>query len=115
MRFFDKILDEVREETREGSFSDMIRECRDRIGIKQYRMAEFVGISLNRLRNLESAYYRAMPKDEEIKAFADILELDFELLRQRAEEHVEKRQRDRKVRIIEDGSSAVPHMQAAER
>lgn len=110
MKHFDKILDQAKHDTKKESFSGIIRECRDRIGIKQYRMAEFLGITLNRLRNLESGYYRAMPKDEEIKAFADILEFDYEILRERAQEHVEKRRRDRKVRVIQDGSIAVPHM-----
>lgn len=112
MKYFEQIMETVKEEFREASFHDYIREARDRIGLKQYRAAEHCGITLGRLRNLESGYYRQMPSDEEIRRFAELYEIPFEVLYKKAEEYVAQRQRDRKVRIIEDGSSAVPHMQA---
>jgi|GEM_PF-3388462 len=112
MKFFDQIMESVKQECQEASFHDYIREARDRIGLKQYRAAEHCGITLGRLRNLESGYYRQMPGEEELRRFAELYELPYDVLYEKAEEYVNQRQRDRKVRIIEDGSSAVPHMQA---
>ena len=111
MKYFQEIVDEVKEEMKDASFSDYVREARDRIGLKQYRAAEFCGITLGRLRNLESGYFRSMPTDTELRKFADVYDMEYERLYEKAEEYVEKRKRDRKVRIIEDGSSALPHVQ----
>jgi len=112
MKYLDGIIEEIKSELSDAPFHDYIREARDRIGMKQYRAAEFVGITLGRLRNMESGYFRNMPEAQELKGFAKVFDLDYDILREKAEEHVDRRKKDRKVRIIEDGSSAVPHMQA---
>lgn len=111
MKYFDKIMSTIKKDADEMPFHDLIRESRDRLGLKQYRAAEHCGMTLGRLRNLESGYYRKLPTKEELEAISEMYEIDINLLNVKAVAHVEQRQRDRKVRVIRDGTSSMPTMQ----
>jgi transcriptional regulator with XRE-family HTH domain len=115
MKIFEEIMNEVREEMKEASFPDLIRAARDRTGLKQYRAAEFIGISLSRLRNLEGGFFRDMPRSSEIERLSTMFDLPYEDLEGRAKQFVEKTRQSRKVRIIKDGPGGMPIMQACER
>ena len=103
MKIFDKMLDTLRAKAPEMEFQDIIREARDLIGIRQYRAGEFLGIPMNRIKNLETGYFRSMPRYEEILALSQFYEISFDLLKEKAEEHVSKRVKDKKIRIMADG------------
>lgn len=115
MKYFENIMDMVKEKFGDDSFSDLIREARDHIGLKQYRAAEHCGFSLARLRDLETGFFRKMPQEKEIRQFVKLYDLSFEELYIKAKAHVERKKRDRRVRTIKDGSNALPHMQETQK
>ena len=43
MKILDYIMDEIYDEMPDMDFSSIIRESRDRLGLMQYRTAEFLG------------------------------------------------------------------------
>lgn len=99
---FERALSEVRANSEELSFSDLIRKSRDALGIKQYRAAEFIGISQQRLQNLETGYYRDLPSDNELTGLSKVYNIDIQLLGDKAKQHVCERILQRKVRVIND-------------
>ena len=100
MNKFDEILYELKQELDGLSFSETIREARDRIGLMQYRAAEHLKMSIGRLKNLETGYYRDMPTAVEIRDICDFYSLPREIMIQKAEKHIAERSREKKVRTI---------------
>lgn len=88
---FEEALEEIKEIMEDLDFSQIVRECREAIGLKQYRTAEFVGVSQTRLKNLETGYFRDMPMQGELLGFARLYDLPINLLEKKAEEHVSAR------------------------
>ena len=56
-------------------FSEMIRELRNAIGLKLYKAAELIGIAPARLKNLETGYFRIMPKEIELNVITQLYEI----------------------------------------
>ena len=83
----ENAIKEVHDVSKELDFSQLIRNCRLSLGLKQYRAAEFVGIAGTRLKNLETGYYRDMPATSEIQAFARLYDLNPNTLETKAKEH----------------------------
>jgi transcriptional regulator with XRE-family HTH domain len=67
-------------------FAETLRECRETMGIKRYRAAEFVGITKERLRNLELRFFRGMPREEELRSLSNFYGIGYDELKQKAEE-----------------------------
>ena len=107
MKILDYIMDEIYDEMPDMDFSSIIRESRDRLGLMQYRTAEFLGMKLGRLKNLETGYFRKMPKEEEVKEICDFFEFPFDMMWDKAKKHIDDRALQTKVRIIADGSKAM--------
>lgn len=84
-------LKPVKEALDELDFANTIRECRECLGLKQYRAAEYIGVNCARLKNLETGYFRDMPSPAEIQAFARLYDLNPNMLEKKAEEHCRDR------------------------
>ena len=82
-------------------FSEMIRELRNAIGLKLYKAAELIGIAPARLKNLETGYFRIMPKEIELNVIAQLYDIEVGTVKSKAQEHVKQRLRAKKVRINE--------------
>jgi predicted transcriptional regulator len=102
LKILEAALQKVHDLKEVLSFPDLIRKSRDILGIKQYRAAEFVKVSQQRLKNLETGYFRDMPTILELKALAEFYCLPYDLLVQKAKKHVQERLLERKIRIIRD-------------
>ena len=96
----EEAINEVLKDADKKSFADLIRECRDAVGLKSYRVAEFVGIAPARLKNLETGYFRAMPSDAELIAFSRLYDLKYNFLFEKAIEHVREHRRAKKIRTL---------------
>lgn len=83
-------------------FSEMIRELRNAIGLKLYKAAELIGIAPSRLKNLETGYFRIMPKEIELNVIAQLYDIEVGTVKFKAQEHVKKRLRAKKVRLNEN-------------
>lgn len=102
LTIFERALREVFSKCEVLSFSELIRQSRDALGIKQYRAAEFVGISQQRLQNLETGYYRDLPSQNELTGLSEVFNIDFDILESKAQQHVAERLIQRKVRVTHD-------------
>ena len=80
-------------------FSEMIRELRNAIGLKLYKAAELIGIAPARLKNLETGYFRIMPKEIELNVIAQLYDIEVGTVKSKAQEHVKQRLRAKKVRL----------------
>lgn len=89
----------------EMTFNEIVRSSRFTIGLKQLKAAEFSGINVNRLKNLETGYFREMPSKEEILAISFLYGIPAEMLNIKALEHVIRRQKIKKIDIIEEEES----------
>lgn len=99
---FEKALNEAVKTHKDDSFSKLILACRDALGMKQYRAAEFIGISQQRLARLETGFYRDLPSPNEFEGLTRLYNLDKNLLEEKAKEHVFNVIQARKVRVIHD-------------
>lgn len=99
---FEDALGPIQEKQTEVDFASLIRDSRDALGLKQYRAAEFVGISCGRLKNLETGYFRYMPTLNELIGIARLYDLKQNLLEQKAREHCEERSMRKKIRTYND-------------
>ena len=98
LTIFEDALQPVRAGQRKEDFDALLRNCREALGVKQYRAAEFIGITHGRLKNLESGYFRDMPSNSELIALSRLYDLNINLLQLKAREHCEERCRRRKER-----------------
>lgn len=110
MKFFTDLLQKIHNDTQDMPFNDLIREHRDRLGLMQYRAAEHLGMKLNRLRNLETGYFRDMPRDAELDALAMVYEIERKVLEKKAIEHVQKHTVNKKVRILDGKPTPMLHL-----
>lgn len=105
METLAELTQNLESETKEKDFSETLAHARDRLGLMQYRVADFVGINVNRFKNLETGYFRAMPSDQELKAISDFYKLDCQELKRKAEKHVQAQEKTQKrIRRIYDFS-----------
>jgi len=100
--FLERLLKDVHDKMEYLTFSSLIRQCRDAVGIKQYRTAEFLGITHSRLKNLETGYFRNMPEYSELAAFSILFAIDVDILEKKAENHVIQRFKQKKTRVFRD-------------
>lgn len=115
MKYLCDIMKNFLEECEEKSFSETIKEARDTIGLMKYRAAEHAGLLHARLRNLETGYFRELPRDEELRGLCRLYGFDFDYLLKKAQKEVNSHKKAKKVRMIIDGTSALPHMCRRER
>lgn len=80
-------------------FAELIRSAREAVGLKGYKAAEFMGISPARLKNLETGYFRVMPTEAELNAIAQLYDLKLSTIKVKAKEHVNERERAKKVKL----------------
>ena len=85
----ENTMEKVRNQSQKLGFSQVLRECREAMGIKRYRAAEFLCMSKERLRNLEIAFFRVKPRDSELKAIAKFYGLSYDMLDKKAEESID--------------------------
>ena len=107
MNKFDKILEELKRELDGLSFSEAIREGRDRLGLMQYRLAEHLKMSQGRLKNLETGYFRVMPSPSEIRDISEFYNFPIQKMIKKAEKHVDLRNKKKKIRPLHGGFNKV--------
>jgi transcriptional regulator with XRE-family HTH domain len=99
-------IKKIHKNVAQRDFSQIIRDCRVALGLKQYRAAEFAGIAETRLKNLETGYFRTMPASCEIHAFARLYDLNPNILEQKAKEHCIERTKNLKSRAAFNPANA---------
>jgi len=103
MNKIEQIITELKDEMGEMSFSEILREARDRIGLVQYRAAEHLGMTMARLKNLEIGYFRVMPSAEEMEAICSFYELPRDDMYDKAKSYCNEHATAKKIRTLKDG------------
>lgn len=98
-----QIFSNLKENIDELNFSETIRNARDCVGLMQYRAAEHLRMTIGRLKNLETGYFRVMPTASEIRNLCDFYGLPHDQMISKAEEYVSERKR--KVRGVYEKST----------
>lgn len=88
MNKFDEIITEIKADMDNMTFGDVIREARERMGIRQYKAAEFMNLTMGRLKRLETNFFRSMPQADELRNVCEFYELPLQEMIKKAEEHV---------------------------
>ena len=102
MKRFEQILNELKLEMHDMTFSETVREARDRLGLLQYRAAQHMKMPMPRLKNLETGYFRDMPTTAEINEICDFYELPRDKMVRKAQQHILKHVKRKKIRTIHD-------------
>lgn len=91
MRLFSAILDELKEEMVEMEFPHIIREARERLGISQVRLSKLIGVTYNRIKNLELGHFRTIPRMKEMKGLSDAYGIEVNFLKSKAVSFLKKK------------------------
>ena len=83
-----KALQEIRQHENELNFSQMLRVCREALGLKRHKAAQHSKIAPTRLKYLESGSFRSLPRVNEIIGLAELYGLSVQNLAKKAEEQV---------------------------
>ena len=87
----EEAIEPVKKMVNDCEFPTLIKELREAIGLKQYRAAEFIGVTHNRLKNLESGHFREMPTLQELSALSRLYDINQNTLETKAENFCEQR------------------------
>ena len=98
----EEAIEPVYKELEDKDFGRMMREARDALGLKLYRVSEFLGILPARLKNLETGYFRAMPPEAELQAISKLYDIKYSIVKDKASKHVAEHKTAKKVRTKRD-------------
>ena len=79
-------------------FVELIRNCRLAIGLQQFRAAEHIRATANRLKNLENGNFHDMPKEYELLGLSRLYDIKLSVLEDKAIEYVKKKNKDKPIR-----------------
>jgi len=99
----EELLASIEEDKYKGTFPEIIYEARISTGLHPWRIGASYGSTPYRIWNLESGKFRKVPSKFELKALADILNLDFHRLENKAYDWIEylyQREQEAKRRNI---------------
>lgn len=93
--FLETQIAKVLQEIKNLSFCELLRKCREALGLMQCKAAHLAGLTANRLKNLELGLFGILPSDDEIKPLAALYGIKFEILKRKAEDYVRVRKSER--------------------
>lgn len=99
-RAFEKALYSVHQQIDKLCFSDLISQSRQTLGIPRTKIAQFTGLGLTRLRNLEDGFFSNRPLEIEIEALSSIFHIDYDLLQLKAYQQADEWKKSRRIRVI---------------
>jgi hypothetical protein len=88
------LLSGLKDHFKKLSFCQVLKIAREELGFRHYRAAEHMSMTWNRLKNLETGYFRVMPTDEEIKEISEFYDVDFQLLKEKAKKYLDERKNE---------------------
>lgn len=103
-----KKLSQTIEENQNQSFSDLLKQCRKTLGMKQFNISEFLGMPYYRYRCLENGIFSLLPTTLEMLCICDFFGFDFEDLQKRVKKQLRKKQK-------EENEQVMPEMPAKQR
>ena len=105
MKALDIELEDLKNNLEDLTFHEIIRSARYRTGIIQYRAAEFLGITVNRLKNLESGYIRSNPRWDEVEKISEFYDLPKKIMGEKSKKYISERKSSLKIRTLSNGKN----------
>lgn len=75
-----KTLDKVRENITEMSLGEIMRNTRDILGMKQWKLADLLGINITQLKHLECNSFKTEPDEKILRRFCEVFDYDLQLV-----------------------------------
>lgn len=91
LKFFEIEIEKILEHSSAMEFSELIRACREALGLMQCKAAEFIGIMPNRLKILEQGAFSQMPSSHELAGLSRLYDIKLSYLEEKAERHVRQK------------------------
>lgn len=95
---FEDLLNDVKLEMHKLSFDELLRKCREVLGIHAYNIAEFMGVTAPRLKSLERGSFCTMPDRHEFIMLEKIYGIPQEVWKAKAQQSLDERIKDKKIR-----------------
>lgn len=89
--FLETQVAKVLQQIKDLSFCELLRKCREALGLMQCKAAHLAGLTANRLKNLELGLFGVLPSDCELKPLAALYGIKFDILKGKASEYVRSR------------------------
>jgi len=90
MKYFDKIIKELLKEAKDMELGQILQEARERCGIFQYRVADYLGISADRLKRLETGRFSDELSKIEIDNICNFYEFPRDFIIKKSKENYKK-------------------------
>ena len=95
---FEDLLNDVKKEMHKQSFDELLRNCREVLGIHAYNVAEFMGITAPRLKSLERGSFCSMPDRHELQMLEKIYGIPEDVWKTKAQKSLDERIKSKKIR-----------------
>jgi len=95
---FEDLLNDVKRDMHKLTFDELLRRCREVLGIHAYNVAEFMGITAPRLKSLERATFCTMPDRHEFHMLEKIYGIPEDVWKTKAQHSLDERIKDKKIR-----------------
>jgi len=95
---FEDLLNDVKTEMHKFTFDELLRKCREVLGIRAYNAAEFMGITAPRLKSLELGNFTGMPARHELQMLEKIYGIDQEIWKTKAQDFLKENVAGKRVR-----------------
>lgn len=95
---FEDLLNDVKSDMHKLAFDELLRRCREVLGIHAYNVAEFMGVTAPRLKSLERGSFCTMPDRHELQMLEKIYGIPEEVWKSKAQQSLDERIRDKKIR-----------------
>jgi transcriptional regulator with XRE-family HTH domain len=100
LRYFEVEIEKILVHADTLSFDQLIRACRECLGLMQCKAAEFIGIIPNRLKLLEQGSFSSMPSPMELANLSRLYDIKLSYLEEKALEHVQRKTKRRAKEYI---------------
>lgn len=95
---FEDLLNDVKKEMHKLSFEELLRRCRETLGLRAYNVAEFMGVTAPRLKALELGTFASMPDRHEIQMLEKIYGINEDIWKTKAQQSIDERIKSKKIR-----------------
>lgn len=99
MKYFEDLVKNICSQSQLLSFPDLLYLVREAIGIRQFKVAEHLGISLHKYRILEEGDFRKQPDEQILIRLSDIYGIPLKLLCKKLEEHISEKAKPKKAKL----------------
>ena len=100
LRVLENELNRVLDDIDKMDFVELIRNCRTALGLMQFKVAQYIGSTANRIKNLECGYFSDMPNEFELIGLARLYDIKYSILEDKALDYVKYKNMSKRKKNI---------------